>query len=142
MIPLTENILQNLLVEVCRSLRRYLNSYKTLFILTTSKKINSLSNTFRCGTCVSFFPSLVTLKDLQFPVVSIRNMITRKMLTSSKKLFHKIIALRVPYEHEQKLFEILAVFVFESVCVKEETYKETDATKWIGKQVPLTVSIS
>ena len=31
---------------------------------------------------------------------------------------------------------------FESICVKDETYKETETTKWIGKHVPISVSIS
>ena len=36
----------------------------------------------------------------------------------------------------------MAVFDFKSICVKEETYKETEPTKWIGKHVPISVSIS
>ena len=40
------------------------------------------------------------------------------------------------------LFKNLAVFDFESICVKEETYKETETTKRIGKHVPISVSIS
>ena len=36
----------------------------------------------------------------------------------------------------------MAVFDFESICVEEETYKETETTKWIGKHVPISVSIS
>ena len=40
------------------------------------------------------------------------------------------------------MFKNLAVFDFESICVKEETYKETETTKWIGKHVPISVSIS
>ena len=39
------------------------------------------------------------------------------------------------------MFKNLAVFDFESISVKEETYKETETTKWIGKHVPLSVSI-
>ena len=36
----------------------------------------------------------------------------------------------------------MAIFDFESICVKEESYKQTETTTWIGKQVPLSVSIS
>ena len=45
----------------------------------------------------------------------------------------------MPYREDQKLFKNLAVSDFESVSVKEETYKETETTKWIGKQVPISV---
>ena len=40
------------------------------------------------------------------------------------------------------MFKNLAVFGFEFICVKEETYKGTENTKWIGKHVPISVSIS
>ena len=40
------------------------------------------------------------------------------------------------------MFKNLAVFDFKSICVKEETYKETETTKWIGKHVPISASIS
>ena len=36
----------------------------------------------------------------------------------------------------------MAIFDFESVCVKEESYKQTETTTWIGKHAPLSVSIS
>ena len=36
----------------------------------------------------------------------------------------------------------MVVFHFESICVKEETYKETETIKKIGKHVPISVSIS
>ena len=36
----------------------------------------------------------------------------------------------------------MAVFDFESICVKEETFQETETTKWIGKHVRISVKIS
>ena len=36
----------------------------------------------------------------------------------------------------------MAKFDFESICVKEESYKQTETTTWIGKHVPISVSIS
>ena len=36
----------------------------------------------------------------------------------------------------------MAIFDFESICVKEESYKQTETTTWIGKHVPISVSIS
>ena len=47
----------------------------------------------------------------------------------------------IPYREDQKLFKNLAVFDFESICNKEETYKETETKKWIGKHVLIPVSI-
>ena len=36
----------------------------------------------------------------------------------------------------------MAIFEIESICVKEASYKQTDTTTWIGKHVPISVSIS
>ena len=43
---------------------------------------------------------------------------------------------------EQKLFQNLANFDFESICVQEEAFRDTNTTTWIGKHVPISVSIS
>ena len=45
-------------------------------------------------------------------------------------------------KNEQKLFKNLAIFDFESICDKEDSYKQTETTTWIGKHVPISVSIS
>ena len=56
-------------------------------------------------------------------------------------LFEKLYAFNIPYKNEQKLFKNLAID-FESICVKEDSYKQTETTTWIGKHVPISVSIS
>ena len=56
--------------------------------------------------------------------------------------FEKLDSFNIAYREDQKLFKNLAVFDFESICVKAETYKETETTKWIGKYVPISVSVS
>ena len=43
---------------------------------------------------------------------------------------------------EQKILKNLAKFDFESVCVQEETFRDTNTTTWIGKHVLISVSIS
>ena len=40
------------------------------------------------------------------------------------------------------MFKNLAKFDFESICVKEEAYKQSETTTWIGKDEPISVSIS
>ena len=57
-------------------------------------------------------------------------------------LSEKLDSFNIPFGKEQKLFENLSVFDFESTCVKEETYKETETTKYFGKHVLISVSIS
>ena len=51
-------------------------------------------------------------------------------------------AFQLAYKEEQEFFKKLATFDFESICVKNETYKDTEITEWVGKHVPIWVSIS
>ena len=48
----------------------------------------------------------------------------------------------IEYINEQTLFKNLAIFDFESICVQEESFKDTDTTKWIGKRILILISIS
>ena len=51
-------------------------------------------------------------------------------------------ALNIPYRNEQEIFKNLAIFDCESICVNEDSYKQTETTTWIGKHEPISVSIS
>ena len=57
-------------------------------------------------------------------------------------LFDKFVSFNFPYFDDQKLPKDLAIVVFESICVQKDKFRDTDATKLIGKQVPISVSIS
>ena len=56
-------------------------------------------------------------------------------------LFDKLDSSDIQYIDDQKLFNNLAVFDFESICIPEEKFKNTETTTWIGKYVPISVSI-
>ena len=57
-------------------------------------------------------------------------------------LFDKLDSLDIQYTDDQKLFTNLAVFDFESICIPEEIFENTETTTWIGKHVPISVSIT
>ena len=57
-------------------------------------------------------------------------------------LFEKLHSFNTPYREDQKLFKNVAIFDFECIWVKQETYKQTETTKWFGKHVPTPVSTS
>ena len=59
-----------------------------------------------------------------------------------KTLFDKLDSFNIQYTDDQKLFNNLAVFDFESICIPEEKFKNKETTTWIGKHVPISVSIS
>ena len=57
-------------------------------------------------------------------------------------LFNHIDLFKILYFDYQKLFKNMAVIHFESVCVQEGKFRDTETTTWIGKHVPISVSIS
>ena len=57
-------------------------------------------------------------------------------------MFDKLDFFGTEYTNEQTLFKNLACFNFESICVQEESFKDTDTKKCIRKHVPILVSIS
>ena len=56
-------------------------------------------------------------------------------------LFDKFDSFNIQYTDDQKLFNNPDVFDFESLCIREEKFKNTETTNWIGKHVPISVSI-
>ena len=57
-------------------------------------------------------------------------------------LFEKLEGFNLPVSEDNKLFNNLAIFDFESICLPTEELKQTQTTTWIGKHVPISVSIS
>ena len=72
----------------------------------------------------------------------VKNVYPKNVYQTQQTLFDKLNSFRIEYTNEQKLFKNLAIFDFESICVQEESFKDTDTTKWIGKHIPISVSIS
>ena len=136
-----------LIGELCRrSIQKYEKSVKLLRYnnhICYANNINSLCKTFRCNTCDTFFSKtgnleqhLVTCSD------RVKHIYPKTVHELRETLFEKLDAFNIPYRKEQKLFRNLAIFNFESICFKEESYKQTETTTWIGKQVPIPISIS
>ena len=57
-------------------------------------------------------------------------------------LFDKLDSFDIQYTDDQRLFTNLAVFDFESICIPEEKFKNNKTTTWIGKHVPISLSIA
>ena len=57
-------------------------------------------------------------------------------------LFDRLDSFSIQYTDDQRLFTNIAVFNFESICIPEEKIKNTETTTWIGKHIPISVSIS
>ena len=98
---------------------------------------------FRCSTCDTIFSKTGNLeRHLITCSERVKHIYLKNVYQLTETLFEKLESSYNPYREDQKLFINLAVFDFESTCVKEETYKETETTKWIWKHVPISVLIS
>ena len=105
--------------------------------------VNAVFQTFRCPNCDTFFNRTINLeRHLTTCSERVKNVYPRNVYQIRKTLFDKVDSFGINYTNEQKLFRTLAIFDFESLRVQEETFRETIITTWIGKHVPISVSIS
>ena len=105
--------------------------------------MNSFFKSFRCSTCDTILWKTGNLeRHLITCSERVKQFYPKNVYQLRETFFEKLHSLNIPYKEDQKLFKNLALFDFESSCVKEETYKETETTNWIGKHIPISVSIS
>ena len=71
-----------------------------------------------------------------------KNVYPRNVYQIRETLFDKLDSFDIKYTSERQLFKNLATFDFESICVQQQTFRDTNTTSWIAKHVPISVSIS
>ena len=105
--------------------------------------INALFKAFRCPTCDTYFQKTGNLeRHLVRCSERVKHIYPRNVYQLRETLFDKLDSFDIQYTDDQKLFNNLAVFDFESICIPEEKIKNTETTTWIGQHVPISVSIS
>ena len=72
----------------------------------------------------------------------VKHVCTTNVYQIRETLFDKLVSFGIKYTSQQKLFKNLAIFDFESICVQEESFKDTKTTTWIGTFVTISASIS
>ena len=104
--------------------------------------MNAFFKSFCCSSCDTIISKTGKLeRHLITCSEQVKHIYPKNVYQLRENLFEKLDSFNIPYREDQKLFKNLAIFDFESICVKEETYKETETTKWIGKHIPISVSI-
>ena len=105
--------------------------------------INALSKAFRCPTCDTYFQKTGNLeRQLVRCSERVKHIYPKNVYQLRETLFGKLDSFDIQYTDDQELFSNLAVFDFESICIPEEKFKNTETTTWIGKHAPISVSIS
>ena len=104
--------------------------------------MNSFFNFFQCSTCDTIFPKTGTLeRHLITCSKRVKHICPNNVYQLRETFFEKLDSFNIPHREDQQLFKSLAVSDFEPNCVKEETYKRTETTKWIGKHVTISASV-
>ena len=105
--------------------------------------IDSFFKCFRCPSCDCFFNRsdnfnrhLMSCKD------KVRHIYPKNVYILRETLFEKLGGFNIPVSKDNTLFNNLAIFDFESICVPSDELKATQTTTWIGKHVPISVLIS
>ena len=122
-----------LIGELCRiSIQKYEKSVKLLRYnnhICYVNNINALFKAFRCTTCDTLSSKagnleryLVTCSD------RVEHIYPKNVYKLRETLFEKLNSFNIPYKKEQNLFKNLALFDFESICVKQDSYKQTETT--------------
>ena len=105
--------------------------------------IHALFKAFRCPTCDTYFQKTGNLeRHLVRCSERVKHIYPKNVYQLRETLFDKLDSFGIQYTDEQKLLTNLALFDFESICIPEEKFKNTETTTWIGKHVPISVSIS
>ena len=129
-----------------RSVQKYENTVRLLRYnnhICYVNNINAVFQSFRCPNCDTFFNRTFNLeRHLTTCNERVKNVYPRNVFQIRETLFDKLDSFGINYTSEQKLFNNLTIFDFESICVQEETFRDTITTTWIGKHVPISVSIS
>ena len=69
-----------------------------------------------------------------------RQIYSENVYNLCETLFEKLEGFNLPVSEDYKLFNNLAVFDFEPICVHLEKLKETQTTIWTAKYYPISVS--
>ena len=96
----------------------------------------------RCPNCNMFFNRTFKMeRHLTTFSERVENIYPQNVYRIRENLFDKLHSFGIKYRSEQKLFKNLAIFDIESTCVQKETFRDRNKTTWIGKHVPISVSI-
>ena len=105
--------------------------------------INAVFQAFSFPYCDTFFSRAFNLeRHLTTCSERVINIYPRNLCQIRETLFDKLDPFGIKYTSQQKLSKHLAIFDFESICVQKESFKDTKTTTWIGKHIPISVTIS
>ena len=92
--------------------------------------IHALFNAFRCPSCDCYFNRPGNLeRHLTTCQERIKQVYPKTVYHLEETLFDKLDSFNIPYPDQQQLFKNVAIFDFESICVREDSFKNTETTR-------------
>ena len=105
--------------------------------------INKFLKRFRCYICDQYFDrSFNLLRHMQNCSEKTHHKYPTGAYQLAETIFDQLEDVNIMVPQELRLFSHLIVFDFESITVPDNTLRNTDLTSWIGKHVPISVSIA
>ena len=105
--------------------------------------INKFLKKFRCYICdQNFDRSFNPLRPMQNCSENTHHKYPTGAYQLSETIFERLEDVKINVPLELRLFSHLIIFDFESITVPDNTIRNTEFTSWIGKHVPISVSIS
>ena len=105
--------------------------------------IHALFKAFRCPTGDTYFQKTGNKeRHLVRCTERVKHIYPKNVYQLRETHFDVLDSFHIQYTDDQKLFNKLALFNSESICIPEERIKNTETTTWIGTHVPVSVSIS
>ena len=105
--------------------------------------IDSFFKCFRCPSCDCFFNRSDNFnRHIMTCKYRMRQVYPKNVYTLRETQFKNFEGFNIPASKDNTLFNNLAIFHFESICIPSDELKATQTTTWIGKHVPSSVSIS
>ena len=138
-----ENIIGELAI---RKVQKYDNTVRLLRYnnhICYVSNIKAVFQSFHCPNCDTFLSRTFNLeRHLTTCSEKVKNVYPRNVYQIRETLSDELDSFGIMYTSQQKLFKNLAIFNIESICVQEESFKDTKKTTWIGKYVRISVSTS
>ena len=128
------------------SVGRHCNFFQLLCYNSHISYVSNINTLFKADRCPSCHQFINKVGELDRHLITCNERVNHIFPENVYQLFEtpfgKLDSFGNFYTDNQKLFNNMALFDFESICVEIETFKDFGKTTWIGKHILFCVSIS
>ena len=106
-------------------------------------QINAPIKAYQCPLCGGLIQKVENLEELWTSFTEpVEYTFPEYVFQLRETMFDKLDLFGMPYTENQKPLTKMVISDFESVCSEVEDSKATETTTWIGKHIPILLSIT